>query len=75
MHANVVGNPLFGREYEIVDIKRTYIEAELYCKGAGGHLPSVKSRAERNFMDEFASPFYNCNGRLVNAQRHTGMEY
>ena len=62
MHIHVIENPLFGLDYEIVDTFAQQNAAEQYCRNAGGLLASIKSRAERDFLDEFASK-YSCDGR------------
>ena len=57
---------MFGLEYEIVNNKKTFNEAERYCVADGGHLTPVRSAEENDFLDEFASAEFNCNGKLVN---------
>ena len=39
-----------GYEYEYVDDAKTLSEAEQYCVERGGHLTSITSQAENNFL-------------------------
>ena len=52
-----------GFVYEIVDTKRSWADAEADCVTRGGHLASVKSEDEIDFLSVYVSDEYNCGGR------------
>ena len=52
-----------GFVYEIVDTKRRWTDAEADCVTRGGHLASVTSEDEKDFLGVYVSDEYNCDGR------------
>lgn len=44
-----------GHYYKAFDISLSWTEAEEYCVGLGGHLVSINSRGEQNFIEELSS--------------------
>ena len=55
-----------GFEYMDVREPRAYqAEAEQYCSDWGGHLASITSQTENEFLRKYTQFAYNCNGRLA----------
>ena len=52
-----------GFVYEIIDVKRNWTDAEADCVSRGGHLASVTSQDEIDFLSVYVSDEYNCDGR------------
>ena len=48
-----------GRDYDVVDERMTWPDAERYCFERGGHLTSIASAEENEFLRHFTTKAYN----------------
>ena len=53
-----------GFEYDVQNTSMTHSDAEQFCVARNGHLTSILSEEESEFLKDFASRTYNCGGRL-----------
>ena len=49
----IVSNGFAGHTYSIYDIGGSWLEAKAYCETLGGHLVTITSKGEQNFIAEF----------------------
>ena len=61
MISDVVTNA--GFEYDIQNVRMTQTAAEQFCVARAGHLTSISSDEENEFLTYFAGNEYNCGGR------------
>ena len=59
-----------GYEYDVITTKRSWYEAERYCAGRGGHLASITSQEEQDFLVAFTTEEYT-NARSDRKMRHS----
>ena len=55
-----------GYKYLVVNELKSFPDAEQYCVDRGGHLASITSQAENDFLTQFTTPEYN-DGWATNA--------
>ena len=48
-----------GYDYDVIQQKKSWSDAEQYCVDRGGHLTSITSQAENEFLVQFTSVQYN----------------
>ena len=54
-----VNYPDTGHEYALINISLPWREARLYCENLGGHLATIGSASENEFVENLADPINN----------------
>lgn len=64
-HLNQVGGVLFGVDhicYELVESRRSWVDAEQDCRQRGGHLAHIANADEQNAIHQIVEQYHSEHG-------------